>query len=278
MRGSEWVGDQCVPAASIYGSPSAVLYSIPGSDPKIYLVHQGKGKAYGSGDGLLWYNVLTGADWSGAKPVPGSGITDSPSAVVFRNKLYVFHQAHSELGTLWYNVFGGDTWSGDTKVPNTGMSASPSATIFNDKIYVFHQGGGLNGQLWYNVFDGSGWAGDAQVPGAFVATSPAAVAFNGRLYVFTQASSSISYRSSPDGVSWTGDQVIPGTGIASGGSPGVTVFRNGLVVAHEAPSGQGKDGQLWYQFSSDGTNWIGDSWVPDTGIAANPSVLPTAQG
>jgi len=90
--------------------------------------------------------------WSGDVQVPNTGMSSSPSAVLFNNKIYCFHQGSNDSGALWYNVFDGTNWSGDVQVTNTGMSSSPSAVVFNNQIDCFHQGYNNCGALWYNVF------------------------------------------------------------------------------------------------------------------------------
>ena len=111
---------------------------------------------------------------------------DSPSAVIFNNKLYCFHQEGRDTGKLWYNVFDGTNWVEYLKAPNTGMSASPSAVVFNGQLYCFHQGYNNNGELRYSVFDGTNWLGDQQVLNTGMSASPSAVVFNGQLYCFHQ--------------------------------------------------------------------------------------------
>ncbi|MCL2931924.1 MAG: hypothetical protein MGG11_06470 [Trichodesmium sp. MAG_R03] len=53
----------------------------------IFVFHQGRGDS-----GWLWYNVFDGSQWAGDTEVPKTGMTGDPSAVVYNNKIYVFHQ------------------------------------------------------------------------------------------------------------------------------------------------------------------------------------------
>jgi hypothetical protein len=39
--------------------------------------------------------------------VPGTGLSASPSVVIFDNKIYCFHQSLNNTGQLWYNVYDG---------------------------------------------------------------------------------------------------------------------------------------------------------------------------
>ena len=98
-------------------------------------------------------------------------MSESPNAVVFSGKIYIFH---NQAGWLWMNVFDGTNWAGNTQVSNTGLSATPSAVSFNSKLYVFHKGQG-DGWLWMNVFDGTKWAGDMSAPNTGLSDGPGAI-------------------------------------------------------------------------------------------------------
>jgi Alginate lyase len=53
------------------------------------------------------------------------------------------------------------------------------------------------------------------------------------------------------------------------GSPSVVAWAGGITVFHQGPG----DGQLWYTYSPDGTNWGGDTLVQDLGISESPSAV-----
>jgi hypothetical protein len=133
--------------------------------------------------------------WAGDTQVTGCSLSDSPSKVVFQNKLYVFYQSSGDGGNLYYNTFYDNKWApSDLKVPGTRLSSSPTVVAWNDKIYVFHQSSGDCGDLWYNVFDGNSWAGDIKVEGSRLSSSPSAVVYNGRVFVFHQGGDDGSLR------------------------------------------------------------------------------------
>lgn len=92
--------------------------------------------------------------------------TNSPSAVVFGDMLYVFYQgAGASISQLWYVTSSdGKTWSDAQQVPGVTLSESPGATVFDGVLYVFYQDENSNGLLWYSTFSGSGW----QVPGQVI--------------------------------------------------------------------------------------------------------------
>lgn len=218
----------------------------------VYVFHQGYGN-----NRQLWNSVLGKKTWYPDTQLSNVGITDGPSAVVFKSKLYVVHQGNADL---WYSAFDGETWLPDTHVPNVGVKGSPSAVVFNTNLYVFHQG---NGDLWYSVFDGNTWQADAYVPNVGVTDGPSAVEFNGMLYVFHQGNGDLWY-SVFDGNTWYADTQVPNVGVQ--GSPSAVVFNGKLYVFHQG------NGALWYSVF-DGTTWDVDTLVPNVGIVAGPSAV-----
>ena len=89
----------------------------------LYVAHQGSGQ-----DGQLWFTFTRdGSSWEPDQQVPNAGMSESPSALFFNDRLYVFHQGSADDGQLWYNALGTLNWAGDQQVTNVGISASPSA-------------------------------------------------------------------------------------------------------------------------------------------------------
>ena len=140
------------------GSPSAVPWL-----GVICVLHQGYADS-----GQLWYTYSSdGQQWGGDTPwgqpnfpVQDLGMSESPSAVVYNNLLYVFHQGQSENGQLWYTYYDGANWSLDTPIQGVGMSGSPSAVLWQGGICVLHQGHEY-ADLWYTYSpDGTHWGGD----------------------------------------------------------------------------------------------------------------------
>ncbi|MFK4720539.1 hypothetical protein ABIE89_001639 [Bradyrhizobium niftali] len=227
-----WLGDQRVPNTRLSYSPSPVVYG-----NKIFVFHQGCHPLFGENRGSLWYDVCDqSGTWAGDVQVPDTQLLESPSAVVYNNKIYVFHQGvGSNSGSLWFDVFDGISWAGDKPVPSAaGISASPSAVVFDNKIYVFHQGPGDNGQLWYNVFDGTtmGWTGGV-VPNASMSSSPAAV-------------------------------VIP--------RPNKIITPYDIAIYYQGPGWDGHLGMSW--FYGDTGQWGGGGRVsPQNMLSASPAVV-----
>ena len=112
-------------------------------------------------------------------PVQDLGMSESPSAVVYNNLLYVFHQGQSDNGQLWYTYYDGANWSLDTPTPGVNMSSSPSAVLWQGGIAVFHQGHEY-ADLWYTYSpDGKQWGGDTPWSGGslLMTEAPGCVVF-----------------------------------------------------------------------------------------------------
>jgi len=234
-----WDGsqDRLIPNVGISASPSAVEYN-----GRLFVFHQGLGN---SGD--LWYSTSTdGVNFSQDEQVPKVGIGNgtsnqpdalptSPSAVVYRNFLYVFHQGlragGGNSGELWYSLWDGTKWFPDEKVGGVGMSSSPSAVVYQGHLWVLHQGFGNNGELWWVVLDvlndGQliGFAVDQKIGGVGMSTSPSTLVVrdqrgNDNLYVFHQGlgNSGQLWFSVFDGLGWGTDFQVANVGMSS--SPG----------------------------------------------------------
>lgn len=105
------------------------------------------------------------------------GMSFSPSAVVWRNMIHVFHQGYQENQQLWYSYHDGQNWQPDQQVQGVvignvapgglhafsgGAPMSPSAVVFNNNCYVFY----LNAQqnLSYKFANGTSWSNEGLVP------------------------------------------------------------------------------------------------------------------
>ncbi|MHB9147286.1 MAG: Tc toxin subunit A-related protein [Candidatus Amoebophilus sp.] len=122
-----------------------------------------------------------------------SGITYAPSAVVYQDRLYCFHQGSTTSSTtLWYSVLENGTWQLDNPVNinKSGMSEGPSAVEFQGKLYCFYYGGD-NKSLWYSVLENGTWQPSLKIkevslfpPSLTAPTSPCAVVYQKALYCF----------------------------------------------------------------------------------------------
>ena len=284
-RGS-WQPDTQVPNVGIAESPSAVVWN-----GRLHVFHQG----YDSnmlnpigGTGALWFSYFDGANWQPDTQVPNVTVTESPSAVVYGDDLYVFHQGGSPgvpNGELWYSVYHpGSGWQPDTQLSNVGMSKSPSAVVYGTDLYVFHQGGYENGELWYSAYlSGSGWQPDTQLPNAGLSESPSAVVYGTDLYIFHQEYSQdglLDYAVYRPGSGWQGSTIVqddrdmarPNNSMA--GSPSAIARNSDLFVfCSNVPIGS----DFPFGFSRfDGANWDLDNPVPSVGgIQGSPTVIST---
>ena len=135
-----WSSEQAVPGAELWESPSAVRFG-PDYPDDLYIFYQNQA---GGGQGQLFYARWSSAvkTWLAPVQVQNVGMSDSPSAVVFRGHLYVFHQGAYQNGELWYSVFDGNTWAADKRI-DLGVrlvAKSPGAVVWNQAIHVFYQG------------------------------------------------------------------------------------------------------------------------------------------
>jgi hypothetical protein len=112
-------------------------------------------------------------------------MTNSPSAVVYGGKLYVFHHDSGNDGRIWYNVFNGTSWEGDKMVPNAWLKGSPNVVVYQNKIVIFHRAGGDSNDLWSIHFDGSSFQ-NKKCEGIRLSCSPAAIVDGNSLRVFYQ--------------------------------------------------------------------------------------------
>ncbi len=83
--------------------------------------------------------------WTDDRLIPDGdnaiGTSGSPAAVVFNNKIYLFHQGRGNDGLIWFSTFDGYNWSDDRRFPMGtyyGLKDSPAAAVFNNKIYVVY--------------------------------------------------------------------------------------------------------------------------------------------
>ena len=63
------------------------------------------------------------------------------------------------------------------------------------------------------------------------------------------------------------DTLVPNLNMS--GSPSAVAWAGGITVFHQGTG----DGQLWYTYSPDGTNWGGDTLVQNLGMSESPSAV-----
>lgn len=206
--------------------------------------------------------------WVGDEHVPNTGMSASPSATVFNDQVYCFHQGGSNNGELWFNTYDGMEWSGDTRVANTTIFGSPAVAEFQGKLYCFYQASENDYNVNYKTFDGTQWSIPSIVPNT-KSSGTCLVIYDGILYCIHQGHSNNSslWYNTFDGNSWSGDVQVANTGVSC--SPSAMVYDGKIYCFHQ---GHSNNGSLWYNVF-DGTGWSGDVHVTSTGMSSSPSAM-----
>lgn len=194
------------------------------------------------------------------------GMSESPSAVVYNNQLYLFFQGRGDNKQLQYRIEKnwGD-WTLASKVDNLGMTNSPSAVVYKNKVYIFHHDSNNGSDLWYTTFDGNGFSSDKKLENVRLDNSPGAVVYNNKLYVFHEGNSGRDlWYSVFDGNRWERDVKVPNTKLTN--SPGAAVYNGKLYVFHQDSN---KDGYIWYN-TFNGYSWSGDKKITNARMCESP--------
>jgi hypothetical protein len=169
-------------------SPSAVVWNnviyvffqhgVPPREFDCEAGNPGDGELFfvSSTDGKGWDNV--DGDRQPTRQLTNVGMSYSPSAVVWRNMIHVFHVGSDRSPQLWYSYHDGKNWQPDQPVPGvfvaepasdegdvgTGGVApmSPSAVVYNNNCYVFYLNRDQN--LSYKFANGTSWSNEGLVP------------------------------------------------------------------------------------------------------------------
>ncbi|MEI6142605.1 MAG: hypothetical protein WCP85_25240 [Mariniphaga sp.] len=177
--------------------------------------------------------------WTTDRLIPNEdnaiGLSGSPAAVVFNNRIYLFHQGRGNDGLIWFSTFDGYNWDEDRKLaPGSyyGIQNSPSAAVFNDKIYVVYHD--PSDDLRVGTMDS--WGNWANIdPGYKISYSPAVAVCNGKIWIVYQGgggnSGTLMVTSSSDGTTWEPERRILDVNLL--GSPCLTVYRNYLQCFHK---------------------------------------------
>jgi hypothetical protein len=182
--GTSWTPDQMIISGGnlfnvengISLSPSAVVWN-----NVIYVFfqngHGGGGIGNPGNGGLFFVSSTDGLGWDNVdgnhqptRQLMNVGMSFSPSAVVWRNMIHVFHEGDHVNQQLWYSYHDGQNWQPDQQVPGVVISVpadaehefggeapmSPSAVVYNDNCYVFYLNRDQN--LSYKFADGTSWS------------------------------------------------------------------------------------------------------------------------
>jgi len=214
---------------------------------------------------ILALPATTFAAWGGWKPVPGGGATfDSPDAVSYNNKLYLFVQGAGD--GLYVNVRSGTTWSGWSAVPGGFQTAlPPTVVVYQGNLWVFAYKNN-SAEVHRIIYDGTFWTGWAKVP-LPSAADPAeveAVVFGGRIWLFYRHIASepgIICLAKFNGTSWSSYSCVPNSETRRGPAAVVYNKRLWLFIA-------GTDDFLRRNIN-DGSGWKG--WAALPGVATTVS-------
>lgn len=263
FNGASWTSGST--GVEMAESPSAVVFTPPGATTSsLYVFYQG------NSGGWLYSTVFNGSSWANNTTEHG-GITGSPSAAIFNNSIYVFHQGQSNTGDLWYNVFNGTAWAGDTEVSGGAvMSNSPSGVAVGTQLYVFYEGLNENEQLWYNVMSASGtWAGQTQVVPWSSDSSPCLVCYNNVQYCFFETNGQLCYCINSGGTDfWTTQMLVPGVTLS--GTPSAAYYGGLVYIFYQNAAG----GQLWYvTYNNSTSSWSAPIQLLGVNITQSPSAV-----
>lgn len=170
-------GPTVVGDVKLTGSPSAVAWN-----DDIYVFHRGQ-------DGNLWYKKrFRNGNWAAGEAKVASGIALCPSAILFKDKIWVFYQGDPPAERIKYSTIdaNGTIKNDYAQLPSAGLSESPTVAVHNGKLHVSYQGMGHCGQLWYSVSDenGENWGGSQNSGRTVMSSSPSAIDWSGAMYVF----------------------------------------------------------------------------------------------
>lgn len=160
--GSSWSSSLNVPNVGMWYSPSAVVFN-----NQLYVFYRGSEDA---ANGQLWYVVSSdGTNFTQFNPTMGTEgspcfLAQSPAAVVFNDKLYVFsggadsaelQYITSTNGSSWSDLFGVGGDIGSSNVPQ--IAAWPAAAVLGDTLWVLYQSAADSKLGWASTTDGSNW-------------------------------------------------------------------------------------------------------------------------
>lgn len=219
----------------------------------------------GVGDDGTWYTTNDGTNnnWTQPKSILqliGGGSTfdgsTSPSAIVYKDRIYLYWIGGGVEGGLPCAEYDGQTWY-RSHTPNLGIvsaaGTSASIIIFNNSFYIFYNGVNNDG-TWFARFSSGTWLPATSVKsliavqGFYPGTSPSAAIWGDRLCLMWKGSGGEGLFFTPtDGQHWTPQRlaiVIPGTALVEG-TTGVLVvhrYRPYLLVTKQF------DRNLWAGF------------------------------
>jgi hypothetical protein len=197
----------------------------------------------------------------------------SPALAVFNDKLYMAYVSDKNYQLMIASSVDGINWSNGSRATNVYTDATPALAVYNNRLYVaFNAEGSSNSSLHIASYDGVNWSGSTPISNPSVSQygydGPSLAVFNNKLYVaFTSDNRNMNVLfASYDGTSWSNDLNIGEVTVAT---PTLTVFNNELFVTF---ADNGNNRRLLYTSSSDGTNWLPNTWVPEQYTIRTPAM------
>lgn len=188
--------------------------------------------------------------------VKGIGISGSPSAAVYKDKLYVVYNGSGNDG-LYFVTYDGTNWTGPTKLSGqiTGVgianNSSPSAVVAHGLLYFFYNGSGNDG-TYYVTYDGTSLKGPVALKPyvgdmKFLSgTSPTAAAYGESICLFWVGTDEQVYYSLLQRNTWTGPTRIKANvsnfGIADNTSASAIEYMADFYLVY---NGAGNDGTFY---------------------------------
>lgn len=181
---------------------------------------------------------MSALPWTTDRLVPDErrahGLSFSPAAAVFNNRIYVVHQGRGNDGRLWYTTFDGAHWTADTPLPAAGargIKGSPTVAVYNNHLYIAYRG--QDDRLCLAWLNAQGLFG-VDSPGFGLSYSPAMVVYRDRLFIVYQGRDDDAGKllwTTTNASTWDTPQTIGSIRVT--GSPAVTVYQNKVHCFHK---------------------------------------------
>lgn len=190
----------------------------------------------------------------------------APSAVVFKNMLYLFWKANHPSNPIYFSASSdGVSWSSGHPVNAVDFSpASPAAAVFLNRLCLFWKANDSSHAVLYSSSaDGTSWpAGKTINTVDATPVAPAATVFKNWLYLFWKANLSSAILVNAVSPFAALSAFFAGTPLPSGkringtastyDSPAATVFNGKLYLFWRSNDGYNS---ILYSASSDGVSW-----------------------
>lgn len=181
---------------------------------------------------------MSALPWTTDRLVPDErnahGLSFSPAAAVFNNRIYVVHQGRGNDGRLWCSTFDGSHWTADMPLPASGargIKGSPSVAVYNNHLYIAYRG--QDDRLSLAWLNDRGLFG-VDSPGFGLSYSPAMVEYRGRLFIVYQGTDDNAGKllwTTTNGATWDAPQTIGSIRVT--GSPALTVYQGKVHCFHK---------------------------------------------